>query len=203
MSLRQHNSQTAQPSAEGGVCLQPPSASCLSPFLFHLFLGLGLQGAVARGTVTLRPGQGFRPPTPDPSDCVTSLGNLAVRHSPLWIASQLGPDISDSTATEQFTQQSPVAGPATSRQHLAKMRMSGTASIRAVGRALLPAREETRGSATAKGVALLPSLPAHCQALQGLHFVPGQDVPLTPLPPQVTGWVSPYPPIHPSAWDHQ
>lgn len=64
MSLRQHNSQTAQPSAEGGVCLQPPSASCLSLLLFHLFQGLGLQGAVARGTVALLPGQAFRPLTP-------------------------------------------------------------------------------------------------------------------------------------------
>lgn len=148
-------------------------------------------------------GRPSEPPPPDPSDCVVSLGNLAVRHSALWIASQLGPDISDTTATEQFIQQSPVAGPATSRQHLAKMRMSGTPSIRAVGRALLPAQEETRGSATANSIARLPSSPAHCQALQGLHFVPGQDVPLIPLPPQVTGWVHPYPPIHPSAWDHQ
>lgn len=64
MSLRQHNSQTAQPSAEGGVCLQPPSASSLSPFLFHLFQGLGPPGSCGQRHCGSAPWAGLQTPHP-------------------------------------------------------------------------------------------------------------------------------------------
>lgn len=49
-------------------------------------------------------------------------------------------------------------------------------SNRVLSGLLLQAQEETRGTAGANSTALASSFPAHCQAWQGLHFVPGQDI---------------------------